>query len=101
MSIGHAVHKGESLLLVRRGHLYQTSQELQILSSVTIDCQVPKIVMNSGSQLSELQSVSQMSQVSRTVFSKLSKIVFIVSVVKNYQKLPKIAKIVKNFQKLS
>ena len=32
----------------------ETSQELRMLSSVTIDCQVTKIVMNSGSQLSEL-----------------------------------------------
>ena len=30
------------------------SQELRMLSSVTINCQVTKIVMNSGSQLSEL-----------------------------------------------
>ena len=39
------------------GHLLlfkQTSQELRMLSSVTINCQVTKIVMNSGSQLSEL-----------------------------------------------
>ena len=39
----------------------QTSQELRMLSIVTPYCQVTKIVMNSGSQLSELQSVSQMS----------------------------------------
>ena len=32
----------------------KTSQELRMLSSVTINCQVTKIVMNSGSQLSEL-----------------------------------------------
>ena len=32
----------------------QTSQELGMLSSVTINCQVTQIVMNSGSQLSEL-----------------------------------------------
>ena len=32
----------------------KTSQELRMLSSVTINCQVPKIVMNSDSQLSEL-----------------------------------------------
>ena len=41
-----------------RGNKFQfdlkTSQELRILSSVTINCQVTKIVMNSGSQLSEL-----------------------------------------------
>ena len=36
-------------------HVYKkTSQELQMLSSVTINCQITKIVMNSGSQLSEL-----------------------------------------------
>ena len=33
---------------------FKTSQELQMLSSVTINCQVTKIVMNSGSQLSVL-----------------------------------------------
>ena len=32
---------------------YQTSQKLRMLSSVTINCQITKIVMNSGSQLSE------------------------------------------------
>ena len=32
----------------------QTSQELRTLSSVTINCQITKIVMNPGSQLSEL-----------------------------------------------
>ena len=32
----------------------QTSQELRMVSSVTINCQTTKIVMNSGSQLSEL-----------------------------------------------
>ena len=32
----------------------QTSQELRMLSSVTLNCQATKIVMNSGSQLSEL-----------------------------------------------
>ena len=32
----------------------QTSQELRMLSSVTLHCQVTKIVMNSGSQLSQL-----------------------------------------------
>ena len=29
----------------------ETSQELRMLSSVTLDCQVTNIVMNSGSQL--------------------------------------------------
>ena len=32
----------------------KTSQELRMLSSVTLNCQVAKVVMNSGSQLSEL-----------------------------------------------
>ena len=43
--------------------LEQTSQELEMLSSVNIYCQVTKIVINPGSQLSILKSVSQMSQV--------------------------------------
>ena len=34
--------------------LLKTSQELRMLSSVTLNCQVTKIVMNSGSQLSEM-----------------------------------------------
>ena len=37
-----------------RHDLTKTSQELRMLSSVTINCQITKIVMNSGSQLSEL-----------------------------------------------
>ena len=62
----------------------QTSQELRMLSSITLNCQVTKIVMDLGSQL----SVSQMSQVSRIVivivqWSKLSKMVKIVKTVKN------------------
>ena len=32
----------------------KTSQELRLLSNVTLNCQVAKIVINSGSQLSEL-----------------------------------------------
>ena len=47
-----------------------------MMSSVTIDCQITKIVMDSGSQLSELLSVSQRSQVSgigRDDFQKKSK----------------------------
>ena len=35
-------------------HSLKTLQELRMLSSVTINCQITKIVMNSGSQLSEL-----------------------------------------------
>ena len=34
--------------------LEETSQELRMLSSVTINCQVTKIVINPGSQLSVL-----------------------------------------------
>ena len=48
--------------------MIKTSQELRMLSSVTLNCQVTKIVMDSGSQLKELQSVSEMSQVRRNVF---------------------------------
>ena len=44
--------KNPSCLLSQTCH--QTSQELRMLSSVTINCQVTKIVMNSGSQLSVL-----------------------------------------------
>ena len=40
-------------------NLKKTSQEFRMLSSVTINCQVTKIVMNSGSQLSELQNCNQ------------------------------------------
>ena len=35
-------------------HTEKTSQELRMLSNVTLNCQVAKIVMNSGSQLSVL-----------------------------------------------
>ena len=52
-----------------RGAILKILQELRILSSVTITCQITKIVMSSCSQLSELSSVSQMSQVSRIVTS--------------------------------
>ena len=38
----------------RKGAPLKTSQELRMLSSVTINCQITKIVMNSGSQLSVL-----------------------------------------------
>ena len=41
-------------ILCIKGRLQKTSQELQILSSVTIDCQVTKIVMKPGSLLSVL-----------------------------------------------
>ena len=61
VSIDFPPYSGEIVCL-------QTTQELRLLSSVTINCQVTKIVMN---------SVSQMSQLSRIVFvqncQKLSK----------------------------
>ena len=41
-------------IMILYGHTFKTSQELQMLSSVTINCQITKIVMNSGSQLSVL-----------------------------------------------
>ena len=46
----------------------KTSQELRMLSSVTLNCQATKIVMNSGSQLSQL--VSQMSQAGVSICSE-------------------------------
>ena len=49
----------------------ETSQELRMLSSVTLDCQVTKIVMNSGSQLSALYLVSQMSQHRKGFFGQV------------------------------
>ena len=49
---------------------YETSQELRMLSTVTLNCQVTKVVKNSGSQLLELQTVSQMSQVCRIVLRR-------------------------------
>ena len=59
----HNVKADPTKMLEPSGHI-KTSQELRMLSSVTIDCQITKIVMDSGSQLSELLSVSQRSQVS-------------------------------------
>ena len=55
-----------TLTLIRM-MMTKTSQELRMLSSVTIDCQITKTVMDSGSQFSELLSVSQRSQVSGIV----------------------------------
>ena len=46
--------RGKHLLTSVDSYLKKTSQELRMLSSVTINCQVTKIVMNSGSQLSVL-----------------------------------------------
>ena len=42
---------------------------VRMLATLTLNGQVTKIVMTSGSQLSELKSVSQKSQVSRIVFA--------------------------------
>ena len=39
---------------IDKSQISKISQELRMLSSVTINCQVTKIVMNSGSQLSVL-----------------------------------------------
>ena len=48
----------ECITLLNKNDKYEvytkTSQELQMLSSVTINCQVAKIVINPGSQLSVL-----------------------------------------------
>ena len=41
----------EAVSQARKLQVMQTSQELRMLSTVTLDCQVTKIVMNSGSQL--------------------------------------------------
>ena len=46
--------KGPSLHCIIDVLCLKTSQELRMLSSVTINCQATNIVMNSGSQLSEL-----------------------------------------------
>ena len=40
------VHKSE----IKRGSVTQSLQELRMLSSVSLNCQIKKIVMNSGSQ---------------------------------------------------
>ena len=58
--------------------------KLRTLPSVTLNCQVTKIVMNSGSQLSELKSMSQRPQVSR--------IINVIVIIQNCKKLKKIQK---------
>ena len=55
---------------------------MRMLSIVTLNCHVTKIVINSGSQLSELYAVTQRSQVPR--------IVFVIVLLKNCQRLWKI-----------
>ena len=74
----------------------KTLQELRMLSSVTINCQVTKIVMNSGSRFSEPGLSFQ------STFSKIVNIVQIVNmkIVKKllkWSELPKI-KIIRNCQ---
>ena len=48
---------------------YKTTQELRMLPSASLNCQVTKIVAISGSQLLELKTMSQMLQVSKNVFA--------------------------------
>ena len=52
-----------------------------MLSSVTLNCQVTKNVMNSGSQLSEMQSMSQMTKVTRIALWRCSFNVFVFVIV--------------------
>ena len=68
-------------VLIAGGHpnhvANKTSQELRMLSSVTINSQITKIVMK-GSQLSELYSVFQMSLVFRIVIVSIIVLVFVI-----------------------
>ena len=58
MSDAFHIHGRKLLSYGRTFHIHgkalKTSQELRMLSSVTINCQVTMIVMNPGSQLSVL-----------------------------------------------
>ena len=45
------IYLPKKLVIFRGAPVKKTSQELRMLSSVTLDCQVKKIIMNSGSQL--------------------------------------------------
>ena len=47
------IDKGQKSI-VRERYCAQTSQELRMLSSVTLNCQATKIVKQSSSQLSEM-----------------------------------------------
>ena len=51
---GREISADPFIIEIREALRNKTSQELRMLSSVTINCQITKIVMNSGSQLSEL-----------------------------------------------
>ena len=53
ISIGIYVYTRREGCREKKSGLLQTSQELRMLSSVTLNCQITKIVMNSVSQLSE------------------------------------------------
>ena len=46
--------KAQNIFLIKHVLKLKTSQELRMLSNVTLNCQVAKIVMNSGPHLSEL-----------------------------------------------
>ena len=81
----------------------QRSQELRMLFSVTLDCQVTKIVMNLGSQWSELNhclkghkslGLSELSEIAK-VFRKTVKILKLVKTVKNCKNCQTLSKIVK------
>ena len=52
VSVSQSYNTTEQVIQLCQYH--KTSQELRMLSSVTINCQITKLVMNSGSQLSEL-----------------------------------------------
>ena len=71
----------------------KTSQELRMLSSVTINCQVTMIVMNSGSQFVRIStSVSNVTSLQDCLFNcqncqKWSKILSVVKIFKNYLEL--------------
>ena len=51
----HKIYNDDMIHLIPQQHVnYETSQELRMLSSVTINCQGTKIIINPGSQLSVL-----------------------------------------------
>ena len=60
-------HGGNHMITIK-----ETSQELPMLSSATLDCQVPMIVMNWGPQLSEMSICSQ--EVNKLEISEINKI---------------------------
>ena len=61
--VDHTMKKIDTTMNKRQGEVFlqKTSQELRMLSSVTINCQITKIAMHSGSQLSELPSKIEIS----------------------------------------